>query len=276
MTASPPDVTEALRRSNGRRHDDGPVRPPTARPRRVGYRARTLGAALVLALLAGVLVLTYVRSYKARVEASFGEVAVLVAAEDVPPGTAGSEVVERGLARWSQVTTRNVVDGAVREPGQLQDMVTSGPIYRGEQLTLRRFATRESTGIRGQLVGSMRAISVAGEAHQVLAGLVRDGDRVDVLVTTDETAAPPQGQPATPLVPCRLLRDVVVLDAPEEPKKQGVAGRGSVPVVLGLTDEQAQTLFVAAQKGSWALLLRPLGGASESAGSAERCPEGGS
>ena len=233
---------------------------------RLGYRTRTLGLALLLAIVAVVLTTAYVRSYKRGVEAGVANARVLVAARDIPAGTTGAALRSKGLVRVDQVPRRSVVPGAISGVAQLRDLAASDRIYAGEQITARRFRPVAAGGLRGELTGALRAFAVSGDRNQLLAGIIRQGDRVDVVATAAQTGAAGGGERVLSGV---VLRDLLVLGAPESTTSGGATpGRGS-SVVLALTDRQAQKLFLVAKHGQWALLLRPFGRSAESAGRAE-------
>ncbi len=68
-------------------------------------------------------------------------------------------------------------------PAQLKGLYLTQPVYKGEQLTLNRFALPKEQGIRAELKGNQRALQVPGTADQVLAGTLVVGDRVDVVAS---------------------------------------------------------------------------------------------
>ena len=92
-------------------------------------------------------------------------------------------------------------------------------IYKGQQITLRQFAPESQGGIFAKFSGNERVVMVPGEPDQLLAGTLSDGDRVDVVATTkyhvDDLA-----RAASRVV----LRNLLVLKAPDAPKAATVAG----------------------------------------------------
>ena len=223
---------------------------------RIGYRARTLGAAAALALLAVLLTSVYVQGYERRVRAGVADTEVLVAARDIPTGTPGSKLAAHGFLETRTVPRDAVVPGAIADTGDVARLVSRQPIYAGEQVTIRRFESAVQQGVRGQLSGTLRAQRVAGDPNQLLAGLIRDGDRVDVVATIPPTA----GAPGASRI---ILRDLLVLQAPSEDVTAKTTQSASA--VLALTDRQAQRLFYAMKNGQWSLLLRPVHGAESAA-----------
>lgn len=227
-----------------------PPRPPKPRGR-IGYRARTLGLAGLLALLALLLVLSYVRSYKGSVDASSATGIALVATKDIEPGTPAS-----ALARALRPKEVVRAPGAVANVNQLEGLVVAEPIYAGEQVTIRRFKPAGQEGVRGELRGTGRALVVPGDRNQLLGGILRSGDRVDVLASLK------RGDESVTRV---ILTDLLVLVAGEDAEALGLGAKGGGgSIVLQVTDRQAQKLFYAMKNGEWSLQLRPFGRAAES------------
>ena len=146
-------------------------------------RLRNLVLPLALAVLAAVLVGIYVISYRNSVTQGAGLVKVLVASRDIPAGTEGPR---RGRRLPEDA------DGALAAPSSparstsaapLTSLVAADPIYKGEQITLRQFKPAAQGGIFAKFSGEERVVAVLGEPHQLLAGTLNDGDRVDVVAT---------------------------------------------------------------------------------------------
>jgi Flp pilus assembly protein CpaB len=230
------------------------------------YRMRNIGIAIALALVAGLLTVFYVTNYKRDVRNAESNVIVYVAARDIPAGTSGEEIASEGYMKEQEFAKRSVTPGAISDPAQIGDRVSSGVIYAGEQVTTRRFTTEEQKGIRAQLTGNKRALEVAGEPPQLLAGTLKEGDRVDVVGNWN---APEQKTQHYSRV---VLRDVPVLKAPATTsvdEKVANPDQPGLSVILELTDAQAQKLFWLMQNGAWALQLRPTSDAADSPESAE-------
>lgn len=246
-----------VRRGKAQANGAAPA-PPGRRGLRIGYRTRTLGLAALLALLSLVLVLSYVRGYKGAVDESLRTGFALVAGRDLEPGTPTASLGGRGVLVRKRVTR---VPGAVTSLQELEGLVVAEPIYAGEQLTVRRFRPAAEQGVRGELSGTARAVVVSGDRTQLLAGLLRSGDRVDVLGAVSRPRSGGGEEKVTKVV----LADLLVLAAGEDAAELGAEGKGaSTSVVLQLTDRQAQKLFYVQKNGEWALQLRPFGRAAES------------
>ena len=218
------------------------------------YRVRNIAIAVALGLVAALLTSLYVTNYERNVRSGEENVSVYVAARDIPSGTSGADAARRGMLEKSEVVRRSVVPGAISKPGQLDGLVATQTIFAGEQVTTRRFASPAERGIRAQLTGVQRAISVAGDANQLLVGTLKDGDRVDVVASW---AFPEGGQTHFTRV---ILRDLRVLKAPgtnAASEKLGSASSDSHSAMLAVTDVQVQKLYWAMTNGDWHLQLRP-------------------
>ncbi|HEY2543929.1 MAG TPA: Flp pilus assembly protein CpaB, partial [Gaiellaceae bacterium] len=216
--------------------------------------------AIGLALIAMLLTLFYVTNYKRSVQKSTSGVPVYVAVKDMTVGTTGSDIVKQHELKVETVQKRDVVPGAISSPDDVSGLVLAAPVYAGEQVTLRRFSDAAAQGIRGQLKGTLRAVQLAGDANQLLAGTLEAGDHVDLVANlrldTNSTST------ATRIV----LRNLTVLTAPTDPALGKVSTpSGSDSAVLAVTDTQVQRLFFVMKNADWTLELRPVVGAVDSA-----------
>ena len=225
------------------------------------YRIRNIGIAVALAVVAALLTTFYVTNYKRTVQQGEDKVPVYVAAHDIALGTSGADVSSRGMLRVEHVPRRSVVPGAISQPGQVDKLVAVEPIYAGEQVSTRRFATAKEQGIRAQLKGNLRAIAIAGSEQQLLAGTLKEGDRVDFVGTW---TLPEQSQNHVSRV---VLRNLPVLQAPDSSKfssKIGSSPDQPFTAMLAMTDAQAEKFWWVAQNGEWTLELRPVTDAADS------------
>lgn len=215
------------------------------------YRVRNIVIAVVLAIIAALLTSIYVTNYKHRVDNAQASVHVLVASHDIPAGTSGADLVKQGLLSSASVPRHDVVPGAITSPDQIRSLVATQATYAGEQVSVRRFGPLSQTGVRGQITGSQRAVSVQGDPNQLLAGTLQTGDHVDVV---SNLRYPEDGQRHVSRI---VLRDLLVLKAPDASSTTQKLGTPSVSVLLRVTTTQAQKLFFAVNNGDWTLALRP-------------------
>lgn len=203
---------------------------------------RNLLIALALGLVAAALVAVYATRPAPSHAATGGTVQVLVAKGDIAIGTTGARVAA-GLTTTRAVARADAAPDAVTDPTRLAGLVATQPTYAGEQLSLRRFGTAGAEGERASLRGDLRIAELPGDAHQLLAGTLRDGDRVDVVASI---RSPESSQSHYTAVVLRNLLVVAAAVAGPEPS-----------VRLQLSDTQEQRLFWVEKNGDWTLVLRP-------------------
>src|ERR671911_1638898 len=147
------------------------------------YRVKNITIAVALALVAALLTSFYVTNYQRNVRQEETNVPIWVAKKDIPAGTSGADIERKGMLEKSEIVRRSVVPGAISNPDQVAELVTSQPIFAGEQVSTRRFSTPSQRGIKAQLTGVQRAIAIPGDEHQLLAGTLKAGDKVDLVAT---------------------------------------------------------------------------------------------
>ena len=228
----------------------------------MNYRVRNIGIAVGLAALAAILTSIYVVNYKRHVQHGEQKVTVLVAARDIPAGTSGADVVDQKFLKEQTVLRKAVVAGAISSPEQISRYVATQDVYEGEMVSTRRFAPPKEQGIRSQIKGTQRAYQLEGDANQLLAGTLKNGDHVDVVGSWGIK----QGTSGEDAIVSRvILRNLLVLTAPDAATGGGTVtsvGDGGSVVQLRVTDAQSQKL-IWIEKNSvdngagWHLQLRP-------------------
>jgi Flp pilus assembly protein CpaB len=231
------------------------------------HRLRNIVVAVTLALVAALLTMYYVTNYQQNVRQDETNVPVWVAAHDIPVGTSGADLTRKGLLEESEVVRRSVVPGAISDPTQLEGLVAKEAIFAGEQVTTRRFSTKEQRGISARLTGTERAISVPGDKNQLLVGTLKAGDRVDVVAAWGSDSAQVTGpQEGAAAVSRIILRDLLVLKAPSAVSSGDAlaSSKESHAVMLVVSDRNVQKLYWMHKFGSWHLELRPAADATDS------------
>jgi Flp pilus assembly protein CpaB len=225
------------------------------------YRLRNIAIAVALAVLAAMIVSFYVKQQKQDLQRGQTLTAVFVAKEDIPAGTPGSEIASK--VERVEVAKDAAAPGAIVAPSDLEGKVSTEQIYANEQVSLLRFSNPTEQGVRAKLSGTLRAVQLPGDEHQLLAGTLKDGDRVDFvanlkykLVNFGRSGGGAQDNVATRTV----LRDVLVLQATAASDGAQRLSSDSKDkfVVLALTDAQSQKLFFVMKNGDWTLELRPV------------------
>jgi len=216
----------------------------------INYKIRNIVIALALAAAAVLLTVVYVTSAKDDEAAGNKQVTVWVAERDFPVGTTGSKIA--ASLRKEVVPQKAAAPQFVGNPNQVKGLLSTQPIYAGEQLTELRFATPREQGIRTQLAGSMRAVSVAGDTNQLLVGTLQAGDRVDVVAVFKRNGLDSDARAAI------VLRNVRVLLTSDTEDSDVSSETGKHSVVLALTDGQAQRMELTDNVAEWTLALRPV------------------
>lgn len=220
----------------------------------MNYRVKNIGIAVGLAALAAILTSVYVVNYKRHVQQGEEKVTVLVAAKDIPAGTAGADIIDQKLLKEQTVPRKAVVAGAISTPDQLSRYVATQDVYEGEQVSTRRFAPPAEQGIRSQIKATQRAYEVAGEAHQLLAGTIKPGDHVDVVGTWVIKREDDKDAPVSRVI----LRNLLVMRAPEGTSTAKVTSSGDAESIqLRMTDAQSQKMIWIQEHGAFYLTLRP-------------------
>ncbi|HZR96688.1 MAG TPA: Flp pilus assembly protein CpaB [Gaiellaceae bacterium] len=218
-------------------------------------------AAAGLALLAVLLTTFYVTNYKRHVQHGEAQVTVLVAAKDIPVDTQGADLLSGTWLRKETVARRQVVPGAITSADQVRGLIAVEPVFAGEQVTTRRFGTPAERGVRAQLKGTQRVVSVTGDQYQLLAGTLRPGDHVDVVGgwSVDNSSGSDN-------VARVFVRDALVLEAPATPKTGGGLGpAGGYGAQLRMSDADSQRLeWMVAHGKDWRVEIRPSADAANS------------
>jgi Flp pilus assembly protein CpaB len=205
----------------------------------VSYRVRNLLIAGALAICAVALMFMYASHANSSATPVAGNTVVYVAARDIPIGTTGAQLASGGWLVARKFAGNTVASGAV----------ASTATYAGEQIVARRFGTAQQEGLLSDLKGPARVMELPGDAHQLLAGTLKQGNRVDVIGNVTN----PEGSQTHSTV--IALRNLLVVKAPSSPSSSATGQVLSVD--LQLTGQQAQRLYWLQKNGDWSLLLRP-------------------
>jgi Flp pilus assembly protein CpaB len=220
----------------------------------IDYRIRNIVIAAALAAAAVLLTVVYVTSARNDTAAGKKDVTVYVPSKDFAVGTAGSKIA--GSLGKQTIASKNAAPEAISSPAQLKGLYLTQPVYKGEQLTLNRFALPKEQGIRSKLVGTQRAVQVPGTADQVLTGTLVVGDRVDVVANVKD---PKDNTDIKSSVVLRNLRVLQTEDGDGGSKLEtSTNGNDGHAVILAVTDEQSQRLYYTMKNADWTLELRPV------------------
>ena len=195
------------------------------------------------------------RSWQARYQPR----EVLVAARDLE---AGRPLDTPDLAR--RAVPAAFVPGGALEPERLQEVLGKPlllPLRAGDPIVESQVASRNATALAARLREGARAVTVPVDEVSSQAGLVRPGDRVDLMLAEEVEAGEQRCVRVKP-----LLESLVVLAtgqvqadstrSAEALLRQGVSSSNYSTITLDVTPEQAQQLALALRVGDLIPLLR--------------------
>ena len=204
------------------------------------------------ALLAAIVLIVYLKNYRSNVDSANASISVLVARNLIQKGAPGNLVATGQEYAVREIPQKQLLTGAITDPGTLRGLVATHDIYPSQQLTLADFAPLAAGSLQANLTGNQRAIAVPIDPAHGLTGQVVPGDHVDVFVGLNQTGA----GGARPVI--KLMMDNAL-----------VLGTG-VPagtVLLRASGRQTAALAYAADNGKLWLVLRPASGAKPQKGS---------
>ncbi len=226
-------------------------------------RRGTLVLAAIAALLAGVILIAFMQGYKKSLDEGAQPITVLVAKDPLPKGSSGDLIAAKGLFTATGIKRNDVREGAITDPANLQGLVTTHGIVRGQQLTTADFA-KPTDSVLSKLGDDQRAVSIPLDSAHGMIGQVEAGDHVDVLAGF---MVQPDGGTSRPRPVLRsLLQDVEVLEAPEADgdAKGGIGAGQTKNVMLRIPEKDAPLLAFSSDNGKVWIVLRPQAGAEQS------------
>jgi pilus assembly protein CpaB len=210
-----------------------------------------LVGALVLALATGVLVFQWMavpRNAPTAAVRADNATAVVVAAKDLDRGAA----IDAAMLRTVRLPAESLPQNAFSDPATLVGRTLRERIYQNEPLTEARLVPKDGgAGISAMIAPGKRAIAVKGNKVLGLAGFIRPGNRVDVLVTIDNKQVPGRIRTKT------VLENIPVLATGTELEDNGKGEPSPVDTyTLELTPAEGERLSLAATKGTLHFALR--------------------
>ena len=212
-----------------------------------------LAVALLMALAgAGLLYM-----YKQRFEAEVGggdKIEILVAASDLHLGDTllSDKIASRGVPS-SYVETRHIHANQINSVMgvRVRSRISAGETILWSDLAISGANSRDLSGL---VIPRMRALAIPASSAITFDGLLRAGDRVDVLLTVvDPQSERSQTYP--------LLQNLIVLSIGQRKGLRGETDSGQAgsrisTVTLGVKPTEGQVLANAMREGSLTLLLR--------------------
>jgi len=234
----------------------------------VGNRRTIIaGAAILLAVLAGLLVYFYASAADTRAADEVSLVEAYVAAAEIPKGTTGDQALQEGLITPARVLRGSVPPSAVLDSGDLDGKVAAATIDSGQFITTSSFVAPAEGG-GGTLASSIAepdlvAVTVSVDAERGVANQIAPGDRVDIAVVSEIGAE-------------YILSDVKVLAVGQETSATATGPEGEASltasstglITFELTSADALRVVAANRSGSLYLTLRSIAASGSGAGPA--------
>jgi pilus assembly protein CpaB len=206
--------------------------------------------ALVFSLAAAGLVYSFLQNLAAK--SARPGLPVVVAKADIAPKTK----LTAAMLKVVNMPAEYIQPGAVQDIDKAVGVAAKEQIAAGEQVIQRRLVIEgKSAGFPGIIPPGKRAVSVAVTEVTGVAGLVKPGDSVDVIVTFEPNVA---GEHLSQIV----LQNLRVLAANQDTEAGTVdgakkEGATKMTVTLAVSPDEATRLAVADEKGKIRLALRP-------------------
>jgi len=142
---------------------------------------KALSMSLLMAVMAMLLVWSYVDGIEAELKTKYGsEVSVLVATQDIDE----LEAITEEMVEVKTIPKKYVAPGAKTKKEELLNTIAAGPILKGEQITEPRVTYPSTrTGLSRQVTVGKRAVSIPVTDVSGAGRLIKPGDRVDLLAS---------------------------------------------------------------------------------------------
>lgn len=216
-----------------------------------------IGAALVAAVIAGLLIVMFLTQYRNNINEDGIPTPVVVAQQLIEQGASGDTAGAQGLFKSVEVPRDQLKAGAVTDPAVLRGKVAVEQIVPGQQVTAADFAL-PGNGLVTKLAADQRAITIAIDNSHGLLANIRAGDHVDILSGFQQETS---GGGASRPVLRMLMQDVLILAAPAAATGDGPGAAGAAgEVTLRVATTASAKIAFAADNGTLRLLLRPQNG----------------
>lgn len=211
--------------------------------------------ALIFSLMTSLLVYYYLQKASDKTSTK-GSVSVVVAKADLMPKTK----ITPEMVEIANVPAEYVQPGAVMDLKSVIGVIVREHMVPGEQITERRLVREgRAVGFTGIIPRDKRAVTVAVNEVSGVAGFIKPGDYVDVIVTFEQALA---GDNVSHI----MLQNIMVLATNRDADNGVTANSGkdgakevvkTATVTLAVTPDEAAKLTLAHEKGKVNLALRP-------------------
>lgn len=179
--------------------------------------SRAFTTSLILALVAVMMIYSYIDSRESELISEYGNMTpVVVAREDIKE----LEIIDDRKVKLENIPAKFQMPGHFKRVEDLYNTIAAVPIKKGEQITVPRVTYPGSqSGLSRQISIGKRALSIQLTESQSVSRLIKPGDRVDILALIDYAAGKREK-----LKVKTVLQDVLILST-------GLYVTNSVPIV---------------------------------------------
>jgi pilus assembly protein CpaB len=179
---------------------------------------------------------------------------IVVAAQDIPPGTIfNEETMKKGLIKTTPWPKTSIPAGAFSSQQQMVGKVNRVKILANEPILESRLAG-EGAGLTVRLEAGKRALALRVDEIVGVSGFIVPDDRVDIILTTT-----PLGAAQDTKISKIVLQNKRVLSVAQSTEQKDGKPQLARSITLEVTPEEAEKLSLASQEGSIVLALRGLG-----------------
>jgi Flp pilus assembly protein CpaB len=234
--------------------------------RLLSTRGGTIALSIMAAVLAAVILVTYLNRYRDSVKQSSVPMTVLVANGLIEKGTSGQVIATEDLYKTTTMSKAEVVDGAITDPDSLRGSVATADVFPGEQLTRAKFSTSESGSLSNEITGDQRVMTLPFDGAHGMIGQIQAGDHVDVYAGFNVRRLGPDGRPEPGVAERPVLKLIVsnvqVLEVPQSGSGGVTGGSGKAKLTVRAADEDIAKMAFTSDNGILWAVLRPRANAS--------------
>jgi pilus assembly protein CpaB len=209
-------------------------------------------AALIMALLTGLVVYNFAKSLERAARPEYTE--VLVAAKPIADRT----IITADMVVLKQIPSEVVLETAIRDPRHAVGFVSAGMIEQGEVVSLRKIHAQGSKAdhLGFYIPEGRRAVTIEVDMFAGVGGFIIPGDRVDILVTMAVTETL-NGLTEHKVKSFMLAQDIEVLASGTLTKAEtGIHNIAYNSITLALNPQEALSVAQASSGGKISLALR--------------------
>jgi pilus assembly protein CpaB len=190
--------------------------------------SRAFTTSLILALVAVLMIYSYISSRETELISEYGNMTpVVVAREDIKE----LEIIDDRKVKLENVPQKFQMPGHFKRVEDLYNTIAAVPIKKGEQITQPRVTyPGAQSGLARQVSIGKRAISLPVTESQAVSRLLKPGDRVDILASVDYAAGKVERRKMK-----TILQDVLVLST-------GLSVTNAVPLINVKNDNDTRQM----------------------------------